>query len=650
MPDLIFRAEQVVNSLNPTNIVLTSHRFFFRKLAFFLFILIAGSTFRVAAQPFILSSVQTDIVNLSYGSISVADINGDGQMDVLFTGNSKSSMPFRPSAAVAINLSSGGAQESWVRFDISELATKTYLGDAFWSDVDLDGDLDFLLTGTTATEPPYTSVTELYINNGTGFVVSDPGLPGVHASIIRWADFDNDGDEDLFLAGETSGGISVAGLYRNDGTGGFSEIMGPSMLARFGDAAFGDYDNDSDLDLIVTGTRIDGSFSTVLYDNNGRGEFTDSGQQLRGFAFAALEFADYDNDGDLDLFLSGAELAVADIMHGKTVLYKNNGGSFVEAPDVFDGVFYGDLTLGDYDLDGDLDLFVMGLTSLNGSHAGRMYRNDNGQFIESTGLVGASTANAEWIDFDGDNDLDILVAGLNLAGIPYTRLIRNISRLVNRPPVAPTGLSTTVDTDDVTFAWLAAEDEESAAVSLTYNVYIGTAPGLSDIFSSRANTSTGKRYTGGPGNTGQNLSWTIYDIPLGVYYWSVQAIDNSFVGSEFAAEGQFSVLTSGKVITDTESDGTLPSDILLKPAYPNPLRTSTIIEYDIPGSTSIEISIYDLLGKRVTTLVKTFVQGGTHRVVWDGTSSTGAPVGAGVYFVRMFAGDASMSQKLVLLK
>lgn len=581
--------------------------------------------------------------------MALADLNGDGLMDVLFTGNSRSSTPFVPEGGVAINRSTGERTEGSVPFNIVNLPTRTVLGSASWSDYDLDGDLDFLITGSTSSEAPFESVSLLFNNSGGEFTPVDAGFTGVHSSIVRWADVDNDGDEDLFLAGFTTDGSAIAIIYRNDRDAGFGQFDTPVFQAAFGDAAWGDYDNDGDLDLVVSGTDEKGSFKTVLYRNDGFGGFTDSGENIQGFAFSSIEWGDYDGDGDLDLITSGAQLAVEDIFHGKTILYRNDGGSLTRLDDEFGGVFYGDVTWGDYDLDGSLDLFVMGRASLDGRHIGRMYRNDAGHLIEATGLVGTSTANAEWIDFDGDNDLDIFVVGRNLGAVPFSKLYRNDSRLVNRTPIPPTGLSTSINADVATLSWGPGDDLETAATALSYSVRVGTSPGSSDIFTADANSETGKRWLFGPGNVGQNLSWTLRDLPIGLYFWSVQTIDNSYIGSTFSEEGQFSILTSGKVSTATTSGADLPEKIRLHPAYPNPTFTTTTFVYDIPKATPVEITVFDAIGKRIKTLVNAFSTGGTHRVSWNGDTASGNKVGAGVYFVRMRAGEHVFSQKIVIL-
>lgn len=147
-------------------------------------------------------------------------------------------------------------------------------------------------------------------------------------------DFDRDGDQDVFAIGGSSG---VDLLYWNDGNGNFTEggvAAGVARAHRGAGAAVGDYDNDGDLDLMVTstGTVADGMEpgQNVLYRNNGNGTFTDvtatagvsTNNAAVGDAFSPA-FGDYDLDGDLDLAVAG--------WLGGNVLYRNNGdGTFTD--------------------------------------------------------------------------------------------------------------------------------------------------------------------------------------------------------------------------------------------------------------------------------------------------------------------------------
>ncbi|MCH7926065.1 MAG: T9SS type A sorting domain-containing protein, partial [Planctomycetes bacterium] len=289
------------------------------------------------------------------------------------------------------------------------------------------------------------------------------------------------------------------------------------------------------------------------------------------------------------------------------------------------------------------------------------WRFDEGNGItafDSVGSIDGTLSGATYVsdglgyvlDFDGDNDLDVFVLGRSFIGTPFSKLYRNDSRLINRPPQPPDGLSSTVNADNVTLSWNAGDDVETGIAGLMYNVSVGTAPGASDIFSARANTTTGKRWIFGPGNVGHNLSWTLHNLPIGLYFWSVQTIDNSYIGSEFSEEGQFSVSTGGKISTGTDDKVDLPQDFMLHPAYPNPMRTTTTLVFDIPVSTAVEITIFDILGKRIKTLVNGYLPGGIHRIDWEGDSESGHALGSGVFFVRMRAGEQVLTQKLVLLK
>jgi hypothetical protein len=195
-----------------------------------------------------------------------------------------------------------------------------------WSDYDNDGDMDLLV----AQQGDSTS-DSLFYQNEDGVLIRGDGDPinrGTWQDIdIASADYDNDGDLDLVVAGYLGDR-----LYLNDGAGNFTEVLddviqnapeGPSACA-----AWGDYDNDGLLDLFIARSNLDGvDYPDLLYHNEGNGEFsavTDIPLVTRiGYSWSAA-WADYDNDGDLDLVVSDGFDAFA----GRPcALYRNDGGN-----------------------------------------------------------------------------------------------------------------------------------------------------------------------------------------------------------------------------------------------------------------------------------------------------------------------------------
>ena len=182
-----------------------------------------------------------------------------------------------------------------------------------WGDYDSDGDLDFYVANNGASR--------LYRNNDDGTFTEVGNAAGVddagNGQGVAWGDYDNDGDLDLYLTNATSENR----LYQNNGNGTFTEVgtsAGVNSTANSRGAAWGDYDNDGDLDLYLANA---GS-GNLLYRNNSDGTFTDIGGSAgvddTGNSWG-VTWGDYDNDGDLDLYVANAGSGEPNR------LYQNNG-------------------------------------------------------------------------------------------------------------------------------------------------------------------------------------------------------------------------------------------------------------------------------------------------------------------------------------
>jgi len=289
-----------------------------------------------------------------------------------------------------------------------------------WGDYDGDGDYDLYVTNW-AEAFLGDAINALFQNNGDGTFtnVTDAAalgannfLPaGGNSTAAAWGDYDNDGDVDLYVADF----FGQDALLENDG-GTFTEFgraEGQIDLEKRGSetsVAWGDYDGDGFLDLYLGAYY----YENELYENNdGDGTFTQVTDQ------SALNdkrdtndvnWVDYDNDGDPDLFVVNREQ--------ENALYRNDletTGSFEE---VFCALSLSDLEIGhkaawaDYDNDGRLDVFVAN------AGANALYRNDGSDtFINVAAAAGVRhsgsswrTAAVAWSDYDGDGDFDLFLA------------------------------------------------------------------------------------------------------------------------------------------------------------------------------------------------------------------------------------------------
>src|ERR1043166_6018786 len=235
----------------------------------------------------------------------------------------------------------------------------------------------------------------------TGAIVTDGGSS--HGAV--WADYDNDGFPDLFVCNR--GGNNF--LYHNNGNGTFTKIVSGSIVTDVGDsvaAAWGDYDNDGFVDLYVSNRS---SLTNFLYHNNGNGTFTrvfSSALVADAVTSDGCAWGDYDNDGYLDLF-------VATQTGLSNLLFHNNGdGTFTK---ITNGVIVTEqansrgASWADYNNDGWIDLFVSNIGSPS-----FLYRNNgNGTFTKITsGSIVTNVADSHgcaWGDYDNDGYPDLFV-------------------------------------------------------------------------------------------------------------------------------------------------------------------------------------------------------------------------------------------------
>ena len=334
------------------------------------------------------------------------DYTGDGWLD-LFVGNGGNEGPTVP--FLYRNDQHGGLVRVTAA-EVGTLATDAVQAcEGHWADYDNDGNLDLFIGSAKPGDP-----SRLYLNEGNGHFRRITQNVGINQSFSptapwgsAWADYDNDGFLDLYLA---TGWVAQNGadmLWRNQGDGTFvrcQTIPFPVMNVNHG--AWGDAENDGDLDLLV-GNK--GSGNNAFYRNNGDGTFTNdtaAGLGPGGGEAVTPVWADFNNDGYLDVFMA---CSVA-----PCYFYVNNkDGTFKQVTTGPQTQISGlCASAGDYDNDGNLDLFITRGQGSGGTCS--LFHNEgDGTFVSV--VCGSLTADnhyytgCAWADYDNDGFLDLFV-------------------------------------------------------------------------------------------------------------------------------------------------------------------------------------------------------------------------------------------------
>jgi hypothetical protein len=283
--------------------------------------------------------------------LGIGDLDGDKDPDLFIAcaGFTQNNVESQIPSKIYFNDGKGVFRDSG-----QDLGDKSYSGTGvILFDADGDKDLDALVQ--------YFQVPcKIYLNDGRG-KFSDSGLAIPYEPAA--CDLDGDGDIDLFIH-EKNVGVKV---LINDGRGRFSEgWTQPDATLPYGEAVFGDFDRDGDMDVMLARADNDSSRPTVVMLNDGKGRFSDSGLKLPELSWGRFAVIDVNRDGALDVLI--CQYSPRTGGQPPTFWLNDGRGRFRESGvKLGTATHYTSGTTGDLDGDGDLDLFLASFSFDSGS-------------------------------------------------------------------------------------------------------------------------------------------------------------------------------------------------------------------------------------------------------------------------------------------
>jgi hypothetical protein len=532
-----------------------------------------------------------------------------------------------------------------------------------WIDYDNDGDLDLFINDNT-------NGTHLFLNDGTGkFIAYSPAnllVTGAASIFTVWGDYDNDGKPDCFTANEK--GVNNI-LFHQNNKDTFTQIKSGDAVTD-GGASFGcswiDYNKDGYLDLFVTNLDNESHF---LYKNVNGQYFTKvtTGPITSDKAISWTGvWGDYDNDGNDDLFVANT---------GKDNLYHNNGdGTFTKIttgvlpnnPDDTQGASWGDI-----DNDGDLDLVTTNWKQKNALYL----NNGKGQFTRvTTGIIANDIdTNAHlgsaWGDYDNDGDLDLYVCNYYKE---YNFLYSNngdgtFTKITNDAPVNEATYSIgcawgDMDNDGFLDLYVTNAGHENFLFhnNKNSNSWINIkCEGISSNHSAIGTKVHCKATINGKpvwqmreiesqtGHVAQNMQ----NVHFGL--GDATKIDSLHIEWPSGATCDFTGLDVKQFLKIKEDCTSMKINAIDEPVlisnsvrlFPNPASNSTELVYELSRPENVKINITDLMGREVAIPVKEMQLQGRHSLNLNRQS-----IGTGLFFYRIQAGNSINSGKIIFLK
>ena len=481
------------------------------------------------------SSLSATLSQSISNSIEIADVNNDGYIDIILSGYD--STRFGIFIDVFVGNSNGtlspGFQTNYVTYSDTIAEYLGGIGNISASDINLDGQIDIYVNGSAKST--------LLLNSSSGSFLESSILPNLSITYSNgeWGDVNMDGKPDLFLMGVNEYTDNIVNkLYINNG-----EYLNEDLTTIFpalftGSSTWGDFDNDGDPDLIICGqTANPNSSVSRLYQNDPIGRLTEvtTADAINGLKAGTSHFVDLDADGDQDLIMTGWNKIEGRLV--TSILENEPLGTYSLLPNQIDfAVAYGTIDAIDYNLDGFQDFLIAGADSVRNyagkvhSLSGRVFvNNQDGSFTSIKEISGARTA--RFADIDQDGRPDIIASGTQEIGndsASFSHVFLNTVSDTNEIPVPPNALTAFAVSTRAIFSWGVGTDDINNPSSLSYNIRIGTSSGGNQLMSSSIPYNTS--------NVGQKLIREFNEIPHGTYYWAVQTVDGSARTSEWSQE------------------------------------------------------------------------------------------------------------------
>ncbi len=570
---------------------------------------------------------------------------------------------------------------------VNEPLAGTYIG-ASWIDVDNDELIDL-----------YISRKDIFRNLGNGNFLKVTGSIPLQGPVLgsSWADYDNDGDPDLFVI-TTIQANPTSHLYRNDGNFVFTKMLSGSIADSNSNTGWGcvwgDINNDTYADLFLAAAY---NFNGVLHENrlfynNGNGTFTriDSTQITDSLdAFTIPMFSDYDQDGDIDLFIGtgpannigGRDYLFRNLLKEQNVPYfLNRIDTGIIATDIVDGQNWNWI---DIDNDGDLD---GSLTNYSTNIKNRLYRCDGPHYYVKMTAAEVGTIVSDpgawlgnnWGDFDNDGDLDCFItndAGASRYysnnGMGFFTRIDTLAIVTNGQTYGTTFCDYDYDGDlDLYMAGSNSTKglfrNETNNNNKWVNIHcIGAGPAagmtnksaLGTIIKLKADINGVPRWQTREINAQNSFNaMNMLNVHFGLHNASV--IDSMIVkwGGSLTqvftnvVPNKFYRLTEGQglseVVIGISQVGTqLPNVFKLEQNYPNPFNPVTKIRFSIPKFSNVKLSVYDVTGRLISELVNSELNAGEYETDFNAHNIT-----SGVYFYTLRAGSFNDTKKLIVIK